>query len=736
MSASATKLADPENRFRLSRRRLLLGGTFAGGALIVGYTVARPLQVAGAALQAGGDQPAPSVFGPFIRIGGDGWVTVVNKQQEMGQGVHAGLAAMVAEELDADWDKVRVIEARGNFSAYGPQLTAGSGSIASNWETLRAAGAAARAMFVAAAAERWSASPDSLTVLDSVVSDLVSGRSATFASLLEDAARQTPPTAPVLKLPHDFRLIGTDRVRRKDSLAKSTGATTYTQDVQLPGMLTAVVSRSPRFGGRLASFDDAGARAVPGVVDVFAIDSGVAVVAETTFAAIEGRKALKIAWDDRDAERRSSPELVRWHHDIAEGRTDLKPSSFQSKGDVGAAFGADALEFAFDFPYLAHAPMETPDCVARIDGWNVEIISGSQMPTIDQVQAARVSLTLPGKVEIKVLPAGGSFGRRGVLSADYLVECLRIAKRTSGRPVKLVWTREDDITGGYYRPMAHHRAWVETGADGFPARWRHHVVAQALFPIGDDFTVEGVRDSPYFATASVVDGKIFAPSAPTPVWFWRSVGHSHTAMAMEHIVDQLARRAGRDPADYRGALYEKAGAARRLAVLEELRRRSGWGTSIEPGWARGMAVHESFGTVVGQVAEVRVENGRPVVRRVVAVVDCGIAVSPDQIAAQMEGSVGFGLSAALFGAITLRDGLVQEKNFDRYRVLRMNEAPAVETHILASTNAPSGMGEPGVPPIAPAVANAILALTGAPTRALPFGTISDPQNVRLSREEG
>ncbi|GBD50461.1 xanthine dehydrogenase family protein molybdopterin-binding subunit [Methylopila sp. Yamaguchi] len=730
MSASATETTSPKGRLQMTRRRMILGGSLLGGSLVVGYTATHPTQVIGAILQAGGADPEPSVFGPFIRIGADGWVTIVNKHQEMGQGIHAGLAAMVAEELDADWDRVRVVEGQGNFRAYGPQFTAGSGSVAGAWDTLRNAGAAARGMFVAAAAQRWDVPEHSIMVLDGVVSELGAGKSASFAELLEDASRQ-PPRAPILKTPDAYRLIGADRVRRKDSAAKSTGAQIYTQDVQAPGMLIAMVARSPRFGGKLTAFDAADARKVQGVVDVFAIESGVAVVAETTFAARRGRDALRMEWDDSEAETRSSPELVRWYHDIAGGRSDVKPSAFQTTGDADAAFGQGAVEFAFDFPYLAHAPMETLDCVARIDGWNVEIISGSQMPTIDQVQAARVALTLPGKVEIRVLPAGGSFGRRGVLSADYLIECLRIAKRTNGRPVKLVWTREDDITGGYYRPMAHHRAWVETGADGFPARWRHHVVAQALFPIGDDFTVEGVRDSPYFATASVIDGKIFAPSAPTPVWFWRSVGHSHTAMVMEHIVDQLARRASRDPAEYRRALYKKANATRRLVVLDELCRRAGWGERLEPGWARGMAVHESFGTVVGQVAEVRLAGGRPSVRRVVAVVDCGIAISPDQIAAQMEGGVGYGLSAALHGAITLKDGLVQETNFDGYPLLRMNEMPAVETHIIRSTARPTGMGEPGVPPIAPAVANAILALTGVPTRALPFGRVGEPLNAGL-----
>lgn len=735
MSAPIENARGSSGRFAMSRRRLIFGGTLVGGAMIVGFTAARPAAVVGAILQAGGDDPAPSVFGPFIRIGADGWVTVVNKHQEMGQGVHAGLAEMVAEELDADWDRVRVVEALGNFRAYGAQLTAGSGSVAANWETLRAAGAAARAMFVAAAASRWDAPPDTIMVLDGVVSHLDSDRSASFAELLEEASRQTPPDAPVLKSPDDFRLIGTDRVRRKDSLPKTTGAQIYTQDVALPDMLTAMVARSPRFGGRLASFDDEAARKVAGVVDVFAIDSGVAVVAQGTFAARRGREALKIVWDDSDAETRSSPELAHWYREIAEGRSELKPSAFQTKGQTDAPFGKDVIEFALDFPYLAHAPMETLDCVVRVDGWDVEVTSGSQMATIDQVQAARVALTIPGKVDITVLPAGGSFGRRGVMSADYLAECVRIAKRVEGLPVKLLWTREDDLTGGYYRPMAHHRAWVELGPDGYPARWRHHVVAQSLLPIVTSFTAEGVTDSPYFAAASAVDGKVFTPSFPVPVQFWRSVGHSHSAMAMEHIVDQLARRAARDPADYRRALYEKAGAARHIAVLDELRRRSGWGTPIEPGWARGMAVHESFGTVVGQVAEVRIKDGRPSVRRVIAVVDCGIAVSPDQIAAQMEGAVGFSLSAALHGAITLKDGLVQETNFDGYRLLRMNEAPAVETHIIASKSPPSGMGEPGVPPIAPAVANAILALTGVPTRALPFGSAGNAENARLNGKD-
>jgi isoquinoline 1-oxidoreductase beta subunit len=704
---------------------MILGGSLTGGALIVGYAAMHPMQVAGAILQGGGADPEPSVFGPFIRIDRDGLVTIVNKQQELGQGIHAGLAAMVAEELDADWDRVRVVEAPANFRAYGPQLTAGSNGVASNWDGLRNAGAAARSMFVDAAARRWGVPPRLIEVRDSIVSHPGTGRSATFAQLLVDASGQRAPQQPALKQPGQYRLIGTDRVRRKDCVPKSNGRQVYTQDIQLPDMLVAMVAHSPRFGGRLARFDPTDARKVKGVVDVFAIETGVAVVAQSTFAARLGREALRIEWDDSDAETRSSPELVRHYHDIAEGRSDVDPSAFHSKGEnPQAAFGRDAIEFAFDFPYLAHAPMETLDCVARVDGWNVKIISGSHLPTVDQVQAARVAMTIPGRVDIEVLPAGGSFGRRGNMGSDYLVECVRIAKRLDGRPVKLIWTREDEMASGLFRPMSHHRIWVELAADGMPARWRHHTVCQALIPVGPNAqAVEGIAESPYLAKAQVIDGQVFSPSFPVPVAFWRSVGHSHNAMVMEHIVDQLARLAGRDPADYRRTMYRQAGALRHLAVLDELCRRASWGVPLERGWARGIAVHECFGTIVGQVAEVGLVNGRPRVRRVVAVVDCGIAVSPDQIAAQMEGGIGFGLSAALYGAMTLKDGIVQETNFDLYPVVRMDEMPTVETHVIASTNRPTGMGEPGVPPIAPAVANALLALTGTPTRSLPMAQV-------------
>lgn len=714
----------------LSRRRLLVGG-LVGGTLVVGYAAARNFgTIASAALSIGAEEPDPSAFGPFIQIDREGWVTVINKHQEMGQGTHAGVAAIVAEELDADWDKVRVKPAPANNALYknanmlGLQGTGGSTAIASSWDQLRQAGAAARAMFVQAAAARWNVPVASIRVENGVVLHAGSSRRAEFSELLADAARIPPPANPALKDPKDFTLVGTDRVRRKDSHAKSNGTERYTQDVHLPNMLTAMVAHAPRFGGRVASFDATAARKIPGVVDVIEIASGIAVVATDTYTARLGRDALRIAWDDTKAEKRSSQQFVELYRRIAEGKGDVSPSAFQASGDASQAFGGELFEAAFDFPFLAHAAMEPMNCVAQVDGRSVKLTFASQIQTVDQINTALGMLMLPGDVEIVTLPAGGSFGRRGTFGSDYVVECVRIARHVGGgRPVKLVWTREDDMMAGFYRPMAHHRLWIKCGSDGFPSAWRHHAVAQALVPFGpNDAAVEGVKGSPYLAATPVVDGKVFSPKLGVPVSFWRSVGHSQTAMVMEHTIDQLARRANQDPADYRRAIYRKAGDARRLAALELACERAGWGKPLDAGWARGLAVHESFGTVVAQVAEVALTRGKPKVRRVVCAVDCGIAVAPNQIAAQMESGVCFGLSAALYGSLTLKDGVVEQTNFDTYQVLRMDEAPIVETHIVPSLAKPSGTGEPGTPPIAPAVANALLALTGKATRSLPVVT--------------
>ncbi|HLK24651.1 MAG TPA: xanthine dehydrogenase family protein molybdopterin-binding subunit [Caulobacteraceae bacterium] len=715
---------------RPSRRAVVITASLAGGALVVGCS---PKSMAGL-MSMGAQNPHLGPFGPFVKINPDSSVVVINKHQDSGQANHAGLAALAAEELDADWAKVSVENAVANAKLYantlfGVQGTGGSTAMANSWIQYRQAGAAARAMLVQAAASRWGVSPASLTTKDGVVTHAASSRSAAYGDLIADAAKVTPPQSPKLKDPKQFTLIGTDRVGRKDGTAKSTGAARYTQDVHLPDMLVAMVAHSPRFGGRVASFDGTAAKQVPGVVDVVEIPTGVAVVANSTFAARQGRDALSVKWNDDKAERRSSDQILADYRRIATGQGDVKAQPFQTKGDTANAFAGQLFEASYAFPYLAHATMEPMNCVAQVSGNKVKLTFGSQIQTLDQINAAMVVGTLPGAVEIETLNAGGSFGRRGNNHSDYVVEAVHIAKHVGGfRPVKLVWTREDDMTGGLYRPMAYHAIAVRTDADGYPAAWRHRVVTQSIQKGGivgggfDDSTVEGVKGSPYLDATPVVDAQVYMPDFPVTVLWWRSVGATHTAFAMEHTIDQLARRAGKDPVDYRRALYAKAGAqgARHRAVLDLACEKAGWGASLPAGTARGVAVHASFGSVVAQVAEVSLVKGEPRVGRVVTAVDCGTAIAPSLVAQQMEGGTCYGLSAALFQQITLKDGIVQETNFDGHRVLRMNEAPSVETYIVPSTAAPTGAGEPGTPVIAPAVANALLTLNGTPTSSLPF----------------
>jgi isoquinoline 1-oxidoreductase beta subunit len=710
----------------VSRRDLMIGSAVVGGSLLVGACSKSDL------LSFGAPRPDIGAFGPFIRIAPDGGVVVVSKHVELGQGASTGQAAIVAEEMDADWDKVSVESAPANAKLYantlmGVQGTGGSTAINESWDQLRKAGAAARALFVQAAAQAWKVPAAEVTVKNGVVSHPGSGRSASFAELHPAAAKLKPPANPKLKDPKQFTLIGTDRVTRRDSRAKVTGQARYTQDVYEPGLLTAVVLHPPRFGGKLKSFDATEAKKVKGVVDVFAVPSGVAVVAEGVWPALKGRQALKAAWDDSHAERRGTDEMLADYRDLAEGRVHTTWQVFENRGDATKPLGGDVVLATYDFPYLAHAAMEPMNCTARVDGRKVKLAFASQVPSLDQLNTAMAVGTLPGSVEIETLYGGGSFGRRAVPDSDYVVECVRIAKHIGhGRPVKLMWTREDDMAAGRYRPLAHHRVQVRLGPDGFPTSWGHRIVVQS-FTKGtpmqsklDSAAIEGVQGSPYFDVIPVVHAELAQPATPVTTLWWRSVGATHTAMAMEHTIDQLAHRAGQDPYAYRRALLAKSEADRHLAVLDLAAQKAGWGQPLEDGWTRGIAVHESFGSVVANVAEVKLVDGVPKVRRVVVAIDCGVPVAPDQIRAQMEGGVCFGLSSALRDQVTLKDGLVQQTNFDAYRVLRMNDAPKVETYIVPSGEHPSGVGEPGTPVIIPAVANAILAATGKPVTRLPL----------------
>lgn len=706
-----------------SRRALLK--TSAAAALVIGFHFAPRRAFAQTAAAA----PMPNAF---VRIGADDSVTVIAKHVEMGQGSYTGLATVLAEELDAAWSQVRVEPAPADATRYnnlffGPvQGTGGSSGIANSFVQLRRAGAAARAMLVEAAARAWGVPAAEIAVASGKLAHAKSGKAGTFGQFAAAAAKLPVPGEVQLKDPKTFTLIGRD-VPRVDTAAKTNGTAQFAMDVRLPGMLTAVVAHPPLFGATVKSFDAAKAKAVRGVRQVVRIPTGVAVVAENTWAAIKGREALAIQWDESKAETRGSKELFAEYRKLAE-----QPGALAAKrGDVGAAFagGAKAFEARFDFPYLAHAPMEPLDCVVRLTPAGCEIWAGNQLPTIDQANAAAVLGLKPSQVKINTVFAGGSFGRRGNLASDYVVEGAHVAKALRGTaPVRLLWTREDDIRGGQYRPLTHHWLKAALGADGMPAAWQHRIVTQSivagtpfermLVKNGIDLTsVAGAANLPYAIANFQVE--LHTAQAGVPVFWWRSVASNHTAFSTEVMIDELARAAGKDPVNYRLTLLKNH--PRHAGVLALAADKAGWGKELPKGRFRGVAVHEAFRTTVAEVAEVSVAgDGSFRVERVVCAVDCGIAVNPDVIRAQMEGGIGYGLSAALAEQVTLEGGKVVQSNFHDYTPMRITDMPKVEVYIALSSAPPTGVGEPGVPPVAPAVANALAVARNTPVRALPL----------------
>ena len=718
----------------VTRRRFLQSATLAGTALLVGFRFDGRRAFA-----------ADEVFAPnaFVRIAPDNTVTIVGKHLEMGQGSYTGLAVILAEELDADWAQVKVEAAPADATRYnnlklGPmQATGGSTSLANSWEQLRRAGATARAMLVEAAAQEWSVPAAEIIVDRGVVSHPPSGRQATFGELASKAATLTPPTQVTLKDPKDFKLVG-KVVRRVDAAAKTDGSAKFTLDFSAPGMLTALIARPPRFGATVRSIDAIGSRRVKGVTHVVQVPSGVAVVATSFWAARKGRNALRVTWDESRAERRGSDDLFASYRALALGPG--RPA--RREGDAAGALrrAAKVIEAIYEFPYLAHAPMEPLDAVVRVGADGCDYWAGSQLQTIDQAAIARTLGLPPEKVRVHTLLAGGSFGRRGTFEGDVAGEAAAIAKAIGrDKTVKLVWTREDDIQGGKYRPLYVHRLRAGLDAQGNIIGWEHRIVGQslmagtpferALVKNGVDGTsVEGAANLPYDIPNLTVE--LHTTQVGVPVHSWRSVGSTHTAYSTETFLDELAHAAGRDPLEVRRALLAKH--PRHLGTLNLAAEKAGWGEPLPAGRARGIAVHESFDTVVAQVAEVsRRPDGLPKVERVVCAVDCGTAVNPDVVHSQMEGGIGFGLAAALWSEITLVHGRVQQRNFDGYRPLRIEDMPVVEVHIVPSGAVPTGVGEPGVPPIAPAVANAFFQLTGQRARRLPFARLI-PAGIRTA----
>ena len=694
----------------------------ASGALLLGIHLPESLA----------QGPARAAFAPnaFVRIGADNTVTVVVKHLEMGQGTYTGLPTLVAEELDADWSQIRAVGAPADAKEYnnlfwGPaQGTGGSTALPNSYEQMRKAGAAARAMLVAAAAARWNVPAAEIIVARGTVSHF-SGKKASFGQLAADAAKQQVPPDVRLKDPKDFVYIGKP-ARRTDAREKSNGRALFTQDVKLPGMLTAVVLHPPRFGAKLKSFDAAKAKAVKGVQEVVAystpVSDGVAVLAKDYWTAKKGRDALTAQWDESAAFRLGSAEIMAQYKKLA--ATPGLPA--RNDGDAEAALksAARTLEASYEFPYLAHAALEPMNCVVQLRSDGCEVWNGEQFQTVDQMALAQLLGLKPEQVKLNQLYAGGSFGRRANPMSDFLLEAAAIAKAISGKaPVKLVWGREDDMRAGWYRPMYYHTLQAGLDAQGNLIAWKHVIVGQSILAgtafesvmvkDGIDATsVEGASNLPYEIPNLAVS--LHSPKIGVPVQWWRSVGSTHTAFATECFLDEIARAAKKDPFELRRALLGKH--PRHKAVLEAAAARAGWGKPLPAGRARGIAVHESFNTFVAQAVEI----SRKKIERVVCAVDCGVAVNPNIIAMQMESGIGYGLSAALRGAITLKEGMVEQSNFHDYPVVRMNEMPRIETVIVPSTEKPTGVGEPATPVIAPALANALLALNGKPVRALPL----------------
>lgn len=712
----------------LSRRDFIKG---SASALVIGMYL--PMLASKNALADDHANKAEKVANAFIRIMSDNSVTVLIKHIEFGQGTYTGLATLAAEEMDADWRQIRAEHAPANVKLYanlffGLQGTGGSTAIANSFETMRNAGASARLLMVKAAAKKWNTSENNIKVVKGVVKDKVTGKTASFGDLVEIAQSLDIQSdhKPKLKSPSEFTLIG-QSLPKLDTYQKSTGRADYTLDVFKEDMVVAVVAHPPAFGAKVKTYDAKNTLAVNGVVKVTEIANGIAVFANNTFNAIKGRKALSIDWDYSDAETRSSPELFKTFKKAIK----KEGLSAATSGNLNSAKAQSnhSLEIELQFPYLAHAPMEPLDAVIHHKGGQVIAWFGSQMPTTDQAAIAQVFGVKPEKVDIQTQLTGGSFGRRAQQDSGLAAEAAMVAKAFGKQvPVKLIWTREDDIQGGRYRAMSVHKLKGYIGKTNELLGWKHDIAIQSivvnspfemLIKDGIDSTsVEGANNQPY--ALPHLDVRLHNMETGVPVLWWRSVGHTHTGYAVETFIDALFEKANTDPINGRIELLAKH--PREANVLKVVAKMAENAGKTPPGRERGVAMVKSFGSYVAQIAEVsKGSNGMPKVHRVWCAVDCGLPVNPNVITAQMEGGIGYGLDAILHGEITLNDkGHVEQSNFHDYMVMRINEMPEVHVEIIKSAEPPTGVGEVAVPPIGPAVSNAWRRLTGQYVTTLPF----------------
>ncbi|HEU5262569.1 MAG TPA: xanthine dehydrogenase family protein molybdopterin-binding subunit [Gemmatimonadales bacterium] len=713
----------------VTRREFLQTASVVGAGLVIGFHLPPGTRFRTAA----GPPTPPTPLAPFapnawLRIGADESVLVVVDRSEMGQGVATSLPMLVAEELEADWSKVRIEFAPADNAytnpMFGMQGTGGSTSVRAAWTPLRKAGAAARELLVSAAAETWGVDKSECRAeRGAVVHTTSRRRPLSYGKLVARAATLPVPQDPPLKDPKDWKILGT-RARRLDTPPKVDGSAQFGIDVKAPGLLVAVIARSPVFGGKVASFDATKSKAVPGVRHVVQVSSGVAVVADGYWPAKKGQDALEITWDDGANASVSSASIAQLLAQRAEqpgavARHDGDP-------DAGLSGAASKLDAVYEAPFLAHATMEPMNCTAHVRADGVEIWAPTQFQTGAQGVGAQIGGVPPEKVKVHTTYLGGGFGRRFEL--DFIQEALETSKATAA-PVKVIWSREDDIRHAQYRPACHHRLRAGLDTGGRPVAWTHRLVAPSImarvFPQTiknglDEEAVEGGVGMPYAIPNVHVDYVL--TDTGIPVGFWRSVNNSFNAFAVESFIDELAHAAKQDPYEYRRDLLGKA--PRHLGVLNLAAGKAGWGTAPPAGRSRGIAVYKSFESYVAQVAEVSVESdGRVRVQRVVCAVDCGPVVNPDIVEAQMQSGIVYGLTAALYGEIAIEGGRVKQSNFHDYPMLRLAEMPKVEVYIVPSTDAQGGVGEPGTPPIAPAVCNAIFAATAKRIRRLPIGKV-------------
>lgn len=713
---------DTSSSTTLNRRTFLKASAITG----VGFSIGMHSVAMG-----DGHSDAAEMMGHFVKVGSDNTVTVIIKHLDKGQGVTTGLTAIVAEEMNADWEQMRWEFAPADATKYnnlfwGPyQGTGGSTAVANSWMQLRQAGAAAKQMLVQAAARAWGVSADTLSVDKGGISN-GAGKSVSFGDVAKAAALETVPQEPALKSPDTFTLLGT-HIERKDSVEKTHGTAQYTIDVRLPGMLYAAILHPPTFGAKVKALDTSEAKAIAGVKSVQSTPRGIAVLADNNWAARKGKEALIVDWDVSGTEQRSSDEL--WQHFSELAQTP--GTTVVNEGDFSAARkgAATIVDMELEFPYLAHATMEPLNCVVDLQDNECHIYTGSQIPSVDVYVASQVTGLKPEQIFIHTQYAGGSFGRRAVPDSDFIMEAVMIAKGAAGAaPISLQWSREDDMKAGRYRPMAKHKFAASIDKNGELSGWHHRVVSQSILrgtpfegliqgPV-DMAITEGGANLPY----AIANRQFEAHEAQVgvPVLWWRSVGHSHNAYATEVFFDEVAHKMGQDPAKLRQRLLQKH--PRHLAVLNRVLEASNWGTKQEENVALGVAVHESFASFVAQVAKVRLNPNRSFqIEKIYCAVDCGFAVTPDVVKAQMEGGIGYGLSAVLGEAITLDKGRATQNNFYDYNLLRLPQMPEIEVHIVNSGEAPTGVGEPGTPPAGPAVANALRVLTGKPLTKLPIG---------------